>query len=144
MNPYLSSCKSSRGCFCCLRSSWSPFSTSSLVITAAMGFLNSPLSFRPRGFLRGIAGNWKEKIILKLTRNPDPRIQGWGTGLFFSGSGSWLFFSGSGSWFFPQAAPAPGIFFRASPDPAPRGQKNPAPATDYYWLSFGFPRKVVR
>ena len=28
---------------------------------------------------------------------------------------------------FSQAAPAPGIFFRAAPDPAPRGQKHVGP-----------------
>ena len=45
---------------------------------------------------------------------------------------------------FSQAAPAPGIFFRAVL--APRGQKNPAPAPEN-WLSlakFCFPRKLVR
>ena len=50
--------------------------------------------------------------------------------------------------FISQVAPAlaPGIFFQAAPAPAtaPRGQKNPATAPDY-WLSLGkyyFPHKL--
>jgi hypothetical protein len=90
--------------------------------------------------------NFRKK---RLTLHTFTLHQGWGAGKFFIGSGSLHFFqaapapdflspsgSGSGSWFFFQAAPAP----------APRSQKHPAPAPDY-WLSlpkYSFPHKLVR
>ena len=64
--------------------------------------------------------------------------------IFLAAPASDFFFKRLQLLIFSQAAPATGIYFRAAP--APRGQKYPAPAPDY-WLSLAkccFPRKLVR
>ena len=90
-------------------------------------------------------------ILFLIYENIHLKLQGWGTGKFFSGSGSWLFFKWLRLLFFSQAAPAPapGFFFkRLRLQGAKNTQLRPAPApAPGYWLSlpkYSFPHKLVR